>query len=336
LESGSVASMRPLPLGDLPVRQGYDVPSTVRASIVIPAYNAGSTLGVQLDALIAERFSGAYEILVCDNGSTDDTVAVAEVRAVSAPMVRVVDATARRGPSAARNIGARAARGDVLLFCDADDVIETGWISAMVDALTTFDMVAGSLEGRQLNADNVASVSWEVSAEITMPFWPRYGAGASSNLGIRTDVFFAVEGFDESLRTGEDIDLCWRVQLAGFAFGRCPEAVVHSRQRDGLRAVFRQAFSYGAGTRALRVKYDRIIGAERAGPSPAAAATPVTHSSVVLEQSPPDADRALPTRLRRLLTRQGQANVMWRVGEWLGIRFGTVDPATTPLEPDRM
>lgn len=311
-------------------------------SVVIATYNAERTLGHQLDALLSEDLDGELEILVCDNGSRDGSAAVAQAREGQRHAVRVVDASERPGPSAARNIGAQAARGALILFCDADDVIEPGWIAAMQHALESADLVAGTLEGRLLNADNRASVSWEVSADITMPYWPRFGAGASSNLGVRAEVFEAVGGFDEALRTGEDIDLCWRAQLAGFGFARSARAVVHSRQRDGRCAVWRQAFAYGTGSRALKRKYARHIQADRSRPAPTPApAAPVdaepeaaARVDSTLSGAPSRASRSIFARAARLLTPTGQANLAWRMGETLGARFGRVDARVVPLEPE--
>lgn len=292
----------------------------VDVSIIIPAYNASATLRGQLEAIRQQSDSADLEVLLCDNGSSDDTSAIASTYADAGMRLRVIDASARRGPSAARNIGAAHARGRLLLFCDSDDIVDPGWVVAMVHALGVADLAAGALDAASLNTHNHASVTWAVSAEIRMRFWPRFGAGASSNLGIRAHVFTAVGGFDERLQTGEDVDLCWRVQLAGFSFARTNDAVVRSRQRDGRRAVFRQAYSYGAGSKALRRKYrnhiyafdgsrvdEIILGTPR--PSPIG----VSHPS-------------LPRRLAGVFTARGQANLAWRIGEGIGVRYGAVHP----------
>lgn len=299
-------------------------------SVVIPAYNAESTIAAQLDALAAQQTDVPFEVLVCDNGSTDATRSVALSYAASIPRLRVVDASARRGPAAARNIGVSQAAAERVLFCDADDIVEAGWVKAMSDALGVADLVAGALDGRSLNTGNRASVSWEVSADIRMPFWTRFGAGASSNLAVRRSVFLEVDGFDERLQTGEDVDFCWRVQLAGHSFARCPSAVVRSRQRDGRRAVFRQAYSYGAGTRALRLKYARYVDADD-GPAPAP--DRIVGPASPIPAAPAEERRSALRRIARLFTATGQANAAWRLGEWLGSRWGRVDAAITPLHP---
>ncbi len=103
-------------------------------SVVIALRNKGPWIGAQLEALAAQRYAGPWEVVVVDNGSTDDGPQVARAMAEPLPELRVVDASDRRGTSHARNVGAHAARGDLLLYCDGDDVVAPGWIEAMVEA----------------------------------------------------------------------------------------------------------------------------------------------------------------------------------------------------------
>lgn len=223
-------------------------------SVIIPAYNAAATLRAQLDALAAQVGAPPFEVLVSDNGSRDATAAIA--REYSAlPTVTVVDSSARRGPSAARNTGAAQARGSLLAFCDADDVVTAGWLAGMRRALETADAVAGAFEHRHLNSERAAAVSWNTDIPIRLASRPGLPAGASSNLAIRAHVFDALGGFDEALATCEDIDLCWRLQDAGYSMAFAHDAVVHQRKRRGLRATYRQAVSYAEGTVALEAKH---------------------------------------------------------------------------------
>ncbi|NYE18726.1 glycosyltransferase [Microbacterium immunditiarum] len=306
--------------------------SAPEVSVIVPAYNATATLGDQLAALLAQPADHEIEVLVCDNGSTDDTARLVRRWAEHDERVRLVDASARRGPAAARNIGAAAARGRVLLFCDADDIVGDGWLGRMASALfDDVEVAAGTLEGRSLNSANRYSVSWEVSGDIRLGFWPRFRATASSNLGVRKDVFDEADGFDELLLTCEDLDFCWRVQLAGHPLVFLTDAVVHSRQRDGLRAVFRQARSYAAGTRALRHKYSAIAAADADPPAAPAPALCEDGAAVKDAGDAASGPSRLLARAGRVFTRTGQANVAWRLGEALGQRFGRIDPRIRPL-----
>ncbi|WP_084040019.1 glycosyltransferase family 2 protein [Demequina sp. NBRC 110053] len=291
------------------------------ASVIIAAFDAASTLGEQLEALARQRVTVAWEVLVCDNGSRDHTVAVARGFADRLPLT-VVDASARRGPAAARNIGAEHATGDVLLFCDADDVVADGWAHALIAALDHFEIVGSSFEHRRLNP-GAGGVTWEVSDSIRMPFWPQYEAVGSGGMGVRSSAFHRAHGFDERLRTGEDVDLCWRIQLAGGTLGHAPEAVVHLRRRSGLRAVYRQARNTGNGVRQLEHKFSRVARAARG------------HASApVVAAAPAAAAGGSRSRLRRLIAVRrldDLADPVWRVGEWWGRRRARL--VVAPLTP---
>ncbi len=327
------------------------------ASVVIPAWNAGDTLGEQLAALADQTTSVPFEVLVCDNGSTDATVDVvrtwqeagvhagrsAEQGATDDEMpddearprweaLRWVDASAVRGPAAARNVGGGEARGSLLLFCDADDVVGETWVEGMVAALADDDVVAGRLENERLNAVNRASVTWSESGHIVLAAFPELPAGASCNLGIRARVFRALDGFDESLRTCEDVDLCLRAQLSGYSL-RHVDAVVHRRKRDGLRAVYRQARSYAEGTvrvearHAAQVEALRRSGATLTSPGPARGLNEEAASADAVASSGSRSAAAFAARVRRLARRAASvrrpgdlADLAWRIGERRGRR----------------
>jgi glycosyltransferase involved in cell wall biosynthesis len=289
-------------------------------SVVVPAFDAVRTVDDQLAALARQRPSFPWEILLCDNGSRDGTADAVRRWIPRLPQLALVDASARRGPSAARNIGAARARGSRLVFCDADDVAADDWVERLAQALERSDIVVGAGETGLLNDPRRGSVSWSVDSVITKPYWPRFPAGASSNMGVRTSLFHEIGGFDETLRTGEDIDLCWRVQLAGGSFARAADAVVHIRKRTGLRAVYRQAFSYAVGDRQLQYKYREQIAV-----SAHTAGGPV----VATDQPPSQQERSRIARALRLLRPSGRADLAWRLGERSGSRSSRVEPTAS-------
>ena len=104
---------------------------SVSCSIIIPVHNGASTLGRCLDALAAQiGVSVEREVIVVDDASTDGTAEVAQAHGV-----RVVTLPAQQGPAAARNAGAAAARGEVLLFIDADCEAVDDWCQQMLRPL---------------------------------------------------------------------------------------------------------------------------------------------------------------------------------------------------------
>ncbi|HEY2645165.1 MAG TPA: glycosyltransferase [Galbitalea sp.] len=292
---------------------------TLDTSVIIPAFNAQKTLGEQLAALARQRVPFAWEILVCDNGSKDGTSDVVRSWEQSLPNLMLVDASARPGPSAARNIGADHARGKALLFCDADDVVNDDWLSAMHAALQSADFVAGGRRYTLLNKATAGPADW-TEPLFTKSFLPQLPAGSGSNLGVDAELFDRVGGFDESMRAAEDIDLCWRVQLAGYPLVAQPDAVIQMRRRTGLWEIFRQSYSYGAGDRILLHKYAVII------------ASRSSRQTFVRTAEPPDGGTSEPARIRRaahnVVGRRFPSDLAFAVDRYarrLGLRFGRVD-----------
>ena len=166
------------------------------------------------------------------------------------PRIRLVDASARRGPAAARNIGAADAAGDLLAFCDADDEVQPGWLSACVTGLAKAEVVAGVFDMGLLNGRTPRPLRSAASEQ--MGFLP---AGPGANLAVRRPDFEALGGFSEDLLVGEDIDLCWRFQLGGRRFAMLDGAVVAKREKETLPEVFRRAVSYGRSGALLYRRY---------------------------------------------------------------------------------
>ncbi len=117
-----------------------------RASIVVPAYNAAATLGETLRSLLAQSHDD-FEIVVVDDGSTDDTALIA--RGFDDARIRLVS-QANRGLAGARNSGIAAARGDYIGLCDADDLWRPGKLAAHVAHLDANPGVAISFSGSEL------------------------------------------------------------------------------------------------------------------------------------------------------------------------------------------
>ncbi|NYI07595.1 glycosyltransferase family 2 protein [Allostreptomyces psammosilenae] len=215
-------------------------------SVVVPARDAAATLGRQLDALARQRYAGPWEVIVVDNGSRDATPAVVAARLPHMPGLRLVRAPGPPGVNRARNTGCRHARGELFLFCDADDVVTPGWIDAMARALRHAPAVGGALERVSLNGPvALAARPPKPRAELsrTFDFLP-YPLGA--NCGVRAELWARLGGFDESYTYGcDDVEFFWRAQLAGDALGFAPDAVVHYQLRPTLRGAVRQSYRYG-------------------------------------------------------------------------------------------
>lgn len=216
----------------------------MKLSVIIPCYNDVDTIGAQLEALANQDWSGLWEVIVADNGSTDNSLAMIERYKQRLPNLRILDASARRGPSFARNEGARAATGDALLFCDGDDEVAPGWLSALGEALTQHDFVACSIDIEKLNGHR----NWahpqrdKLQALWFPPHLPHAGGGT---LGVKRWLHEVVGGFDEDLLAHEDTFYCVKIQFQGTVLHFVPKAILHLRFRSNHREEFRQARIYG-------------------------------------------------------------------------------------------
>jgi len=222
-------------------------------SVVIPVFNAAATIAEQLAALGRQTYAGEWEIVVADNGSTDDTAAIVDAYRSELPALRVVDASARSGPAFARNTGARLARGDFIAFCDADDVVADRWLEALVVASTAFDVVTGIEDAERLNSETVQS--WRSPRAEGLPRGRFLPFAPTCNLGVWTTVFEKVGGFRPEYRASEDIDWSWRAQLQSYTLGLAPDAVVHYRYRSSPRGIARQGFAAGVSSARLYRDY---------------------------------------------------------------------------------
>jgi len=201
----------------------------IKLSVVIPCLNAAATLPVQLTALCMQNYTEPWEVVVVDNGSTDDTVKVARTFQAHLPAFTVITAAERKGAAHARNAGVMAARSDNIAFCDADDEVAADWVAHMAEALSLNMVVYGRFRFDKFNDPVVAARAnrfWE-NGLVTLRFLP---GGGSGNLGVRRHVHEAIGGFDEDLPRSEDADYYWRLQLEGFALHFVPEAIVQVRR----------------------------------------------------------------------------------------------------------
>jgi glycosyltransferase involved in cell wall biosynthesis len=308
-------------------------------SVVIAAYNAQDTLTAQLRALAAQQVDGEWEVLVCDNGSTDATADVARRSAEFLPRVRLVDASARRGPGAARNAGARASRAPLLAFCDADDVVAEGWVTAMIGALGRAPFVTGRSRRPEFNArpGDAHTFSW---GRYRVPYFPYLPGAGAGNMGVHRDAFLEVGGFDDSMRTGEDLDLAWRMQLAGHELIEEPRAVVYVSNREGLGATIAQTFAYGVGDRRLAHKYALVAAAYRREGPRARAEAPET-STAATSAAPAASGSASASGIAARVWRKARSlrrpsdltNIVRTAATWAGFRFGRVSGAAPQVAP---
>ena len=214
-------------------------------SVILPIRNGEAHLEDQVASLAAQTYSGPWELVAVDNGCTDRSMEIVERWRGRLARLVVVDARGRRGLNHARNAGAAAARGDLLAFCDADDVTAPNWLEGLAAAAAEADIVGGAMERQELNSP--LGRAWQsadlvASLQSCYAFLPHPPGG---NCAIWADVAREVR-WDEAFAFGSsDIDFTWRAQLAGYRVAFAPQALIRRRFRTSLRALIKQWFRYG-------------------------------------------------------------------------------------------
>jgi glycosyltransferase involved in cell wall biosynthesis len=214
-------------------------------SVILPARDVAALIPGQLQALSVQTYAGPWEVVVADNGSNDSTTAAALAWRSQLPGLKVVDASDNAGINYARNLGVSCSKGDLLVFCDADDEASPEWLEAMVGVARFNDTVGGPLETSRLNTTAVQHENLPVQDRLPrISGFLSYAVGA--NCAVWRDVFDDLGGFDEMYKGGGDeTDFFLRAQLAGFTLGFAPNAVMHYRRRDRLAGLARQYYGYG-------------------------------------------------------------------------------------------
>jgi hypothetical protein len=209
----------------------------MKLSVVVPVHNGGAELRTCLQALMNSRRK-ADEVLVIDDGSTDGTIACAE--AFSTKVIRLEGPP--HGPAFARNRGAKKAKGDVLVFIDADVVVhpETlgGFERVFLDQ-PTVAAVFGSYDDQPPGLSRVSRFKnllhhyvHQHGMREAETFWAGCGA-------VRRDVYLSFDGFSESYGRPsiEDIELGVRLREAGHRILLCPEILCTHLKRWTLRSL---------------------------------------------------------------------------------------------------
>jgi glycosyltransferase involved in cell wall biosynthesis len=219
-------------------------------SVVVPAYGRAEPLSGLLGALAAQEApDGGFEVIVVDDGSP---VPLGPALEAGAPGLDLrVLRRPNRGPAAARNAGAGAARGALLAFTDDDCLPEPGWLRALQAAAAAHPgaLVGGAnrtaldgnpwAEASQALEDAAASRAGERAPDLL--FVP------SKNLAVDAAAFAAAGGFDERFRYAEDREFCWRWLAQGRAIVPAPAALVRHANPAGPGRLWRQHVGYGRG-----------------------------------------------------------------------------------------
>ncbi len=225
-----------------------------KATVVVAAYNASSTLGECLSS-IRELNYPDYETIVVDDGSTDSTSEIAKQSEVRTIRVE------HNGLAAARNAGVGAAsnESEIIAFIDADARADRDWLYHLVEMIARRDAAAAS--GPNFAPDPQSARAAAMAAAPGLPREVRAGDDrlaqlCGCNMAITKAALVKAGGFDPMFTAaGDDVDLSWRLAASSETLAYAPGAVVIHERRATLSAYLRQQRGYGIGEGLLFRKY---------------------------------------------------------------------------------
>ena len=224
-----------------------------RVSVVVCAYNAERTMEECLESLTALRYPN-FEVIVVDDGSTDSTRAIAE----RYPQFRLISHE-NRGLAVARNEGIHAASGEIVAFTDSDCAVDPDWLTFLVHRLLSENFAAVGGPNLPPPEDHwipevVARSPGGPTHVLLTDFEAEHIPGC--NMAFWRDKLFEVGLFDPIYRAaGDDVDICWSLQNAGYKIGFAASALVWHRRRATIAAYLGQQRGYGHAESLLYFKH---------------------------------------------------------------------------------
>jgi GT2 family glycosyltransferase len=234
--------------GEVPFPSGGDWP---RISVVVCSYNGTRTIRETLEHLSRVDYPD-FEVIVVDDGSTDDTAAIA-----SEFDVRLIR-TENGGLSRARNVGMLAATGEIISYLDDDAYPDPHHLYYLAEAFRCGCAAVGGPNlpppGDHPVAQAVAQAPGGPLHVLTSDTVAEHIPGC--NFAVRRDWLIKIGGFDAGFRiAGDDVDACWRLQEAGGRIAFHHAALVWHHRRDSVRRYLKQQRGYGRAEALLERKW---------------------------------------------------------------------------------
>jgi len=226
---------------------------TVKVSIVVASYNSQDTIEECLKSILAQNYpKDAFEVIVMDGESKDNTVKIAEQFPIKVLSIRL-------NCPAAYNYAMKIVAYPILGFIDADAKVEPDWLKKVTPHLAESEVagVSGSIE--TWNSDNpwARSIGYELKSRYRR-IGKYTGRIATMNLLLKKSVIEEVGGWDEKLPSQYDTDFGFRMSGRGYKIAYEPTAVCYHFNRPTLKAFYRQQLQYGKNTLKLYFKHGHL------------------------------------------------------------------------------
>ncbi|WP_433601228.1 mycofactocin biosynthesis glycosyltransferase MftF [Nocardia sp. CA-135953] len=235
------------------------LPSLDDVTVIVPLHNNADGLARLLAAL------RGHNVIVVDDGS-DQPVEIPRNRGTHC-RVTVLRHDRRHGPAAARNAGLRAATTDFVAFLDSDVVPRSGWLEVMLGHFSDPEVALVAPRIVALDPESNALARYE-HTRSSLDLGRRESAVQSRGLVsyvpsaamlVRRRALLAQDGFDETMQVAEDVDLCWRLEQAGWRLRYEPAAHVAHDHRISFRAWFGRKLFYGTGAAQLGERHAGMV-----------------------------------------------------------------------------
>lgn len=225
-------------------------------SVVISSLNSAETIGGALSSILANDFPrDEYEIIVVDGGSTDNTVEVCRRFSVE-PLF-----CPKKGWASALNLGVRHAKGDIICITDSDVIVPSDWLRKIWEFFQSHpdvDGVGGPILAPLNNKNAIQKFAGEIFVEdqdfptkLTRSQYGKMWSGGlicGPNYAYRRETLLNSGGYNESMGSYSDVDICWRIIKMGRRLMFNPEIkLVHLGVPSTLNGIIKQQFKWGKG-----------------------------------------------------------------------------------------
>lgn len=234
-------------------------------SIVVPVLNGEKSIGKCLESMTRLTYpKSMFEVIIVDNGSTDRTMEIVENFRRGHNVDIKLCFQKIKSSYAARNIGVKNAKGDIVAFTDADCIVHKDWLTNVVAYFSdvTIGGVAGEVLSELSSGDSIVE-RYTADSEI-LSQKRKFDSGSlpyaqTANAIYRKELFSKMGYFDEVV-SGGDADYSWRMLLdTDYRIVYAEDVTVLHKHRTSLKGLFKQTFKHGYGYELLIRKYEHVL-----------------------------------------------------------------------------
>lgn len=207
-------------------------------SIIIPSYNSAKTIAETIKSLLNQNYREKYEIIIVDSSKdeTPDIVSKFPVRLIKQKSI---------GPAAARNLGVKNAKGEIIVFIDADCIAPKNWLKNLLKPFSDKSIVAVAGTYRTKNKDSIIArfTGYEIEQRHEkMSKFDNINFVGTYNCAYRKKIFLKFGGFDEKFVQAEDPELSFRISEKDYIIKFQPSVYVYHYHPDSLIKYLKQKF----------------------------------------------------------------------------------------------